>query len=78
MTREEFVAKYLPKYSRPYVAPMGIRLDKQGRPVRSTPGSYQAQVTKRENTIAEVYAAYCSDHSAMVEMDRKSSEPELF
>lgn len=62
LTREQFVATYYPKYSRPYQSPTGIHTyrNKAGRMVvaRSTPASYQAQVTKRANIIDESYSQY--------------------
>jgi hypothetical protein len=67
LTRDEFVAKYLPQYTRAYNPPVGIRahIDKNGkyRVPMSTRGSIQAQVTKRNNRIDSEYAEYCAMHA---------------
>lgn len=78
LSREDFIAKYMPQYVRDYTAPTGIRLNKLGYPMRSTSGSFKAQVSKREGKIAEAFQAYCQDHAAAVEMDRRATEPTLF
>lgn len=64
LSREDFIARFMPKYARPYEAPRGIRLNARGRCIQSTRGSHQAQVTKRENRISEAYARYLSDYAA--------------
>lgn len=81
LSREAFVSKYLPQYAGNYNgprrAPGGIKLNKSGRVVMSTPGSFKAQVSKRENRIAEAYSRYCRHHAEAVEMDRQAMEPKL-
>jgi hypothetical protein len=77
MSREAFVARFMPQYVRDYQPPMGIRLNDKGRPMMSTKGSVQSQITKRNNRIDEAYSAYCQDHAATVELYRRATEPTL-
>lgn len=58
LTREQFVAKYLPQYVREYSPPTGLRLNARGRVMMSSRGSVRAQVTKREHRIDEAYNDY--------------------
>lgn len=63
LPREEFVRKYMPQYKEGYSSPTGIRSyfnQKTKRMVipRSTKGSHQAQVTKRNNRIDKEYELY--------------------
>lgn len=57
LTREEFIAKYLPQYVEPYRPPTGIRLA-GSRVIVSTPASIKAQVSKRNNRIDLAYSEY--------------------
>ncbi len=78
LTREAFVEKYLPKYQTPYTPPIGIRayVNKNGKYCvpKTTSGSMQSQVTKRNNRIDESYSLYCSHWDCMFEMDSKAKE----
>lgn len=77
LTRQEFVTKYLPKYAQEYRPPIGIRLNARGRPMMSSRGSINAQVTKRERVIDECFVAYLSDYKAAVDFDARCSAPQL-
>lgn len=58
LSRDEFTAKYFPRYVAKYRPDYRIKLNKYGRPTRTTPGSMLAQQTKRDNRVDEGYADY--------------------
>ena len=78
LTREQFVAQYMPQYAKDYSPPSGIRMvvGASGVPhvQMSSRGSIQAQVTKRDNRIDENYAAYCSDHAAQTRLTPSATD----
>lgn len=61
LTREQFVARYMPQYVKAYTPNYRIRTyvkDGRVRIPRVTQGGVKAQVTKRNNRIDSAYADY--------------------
>lgn len=59
LSRDEFVAKYFPKYVKPWKPNYRIQVKPNGRCVRMPiPGDYKSQETKRTNKINEAYESY--------------------
>lgn len=72
LSREEFVAKYFPQYVEPYRISHALHLRPDGRPTRPNPGTWRAQITKRETKISAAYARYCELHQSQAEFDARS------
>lgn len=66
LTREEFVARYLPKYSKPYVPRSGILMRGNGKGCRvvNTGSGAKSAIARRENRISEAFEAYLSDYAS--------------
>lgn len=60
LSREEFVAKYLPQYSKPYVPQSGILMRGNGRNCRvvNTGSGAASAISRRENRITEAFNRY--------------------
>jgi hypothetical protein len=72
LSRDEFVLKYMPKYARAYSLPTGIRLHKNGRPKMVCKGTFQTQITKRNNIIDSVYSQYVWARQNQIDFDANS------
>lgn len=72
LSRDDFVARYMPQYRSPYELPSGLRLRRDGRPVKPTRATHDAQVTKRNNLIEAAYAKYAELHKSQAEFDART------
>lgn len=66
LSREEFVARYLPRYRQAYTARTGIltKVTPKGVRVVNTGSGYKSAVARRENRIDEAFNLYLSDYDA--------------
>ena len=79
LSREEFVARFFPRYREPYRPPSGIRMVRGAsgalRVQMSTDASRKGQETKRRNRIDAAYADYCAHYAARAEMNAAAGMP---
>ncbi len=77
LSREEFTARYFPKYARPYELPPGLRLNSHGRVMMGNKSHRQAQETKRANIVDGHYSQYLACFNYEKERATSCNQPTL-
>lgn len=77
LTRDEFIARYFPKYVQPYSLPTGIRINARGRVAMGNKSHRQAQETKRANIVDSHYSQYLACFNSEKERASVYNQPVL-